>query len=269
MVTFVRENIKTIINEIKNNEKTEVSVKGKLLKDELKELSAAIKENHAIKTITFSNVYFYMYDMFKEEVLQQEMLPVYIAGFLLKGNCSLEIINLPENSIKDDGVLYMVQALKNNSTLKHLNLANNMVSNKGAKSIAVLLSIKKSSIESIDLSGNNIGSEGIEYIYQGIQSSASLKLVNLSNNPDGITNKMIISNTDNENSLMNFTSSVLKPDQLEEVKPQEQSGSLLQQKYQDTEKYTDLVKYINDFKTNLSDIELTGENNGSDVNQPS
>lgn len=130
----MRKNIEAVISVIKNNGKTEFSISGKLYQEELKELSAAIKENPTIKHVTFSSIQFYMTDMFKQDVLRQDMLPKYIAGILLKGNVSLEMINLSGNHIEDDGILYVIEALKNNETLKHLNLSRNLISNKGGKS---------------------------------------------------------------------------------------------------------------------------------------
>jgi len=55
--SVMRENILAVINAIENNEITEINISGKLLLEELEELSAAINKNplSAIKQIDLKN----------------------------------------------------------------------------------------------------------------------------------------------------------------------------------------------------------------------
>lgn len=194
----IENSIDNIIREIISNRKDKVIIRGELHKKELEALAEAVNQSGQIKTITFSNVFFYMEDMFNKPTLQQEMLAIYITSLLLRKHNNLEILNLSGNQINDNGIIYMVAALRNNKTLKYLNLSNNLISNKGAHSIANLILNYKSSLEVVDLSSNDIDSKQIEYIVKKNKTSTLIKFSHLGNTPIGDIDEPITSNQDNK-----------------------------------------------------------------------
>lgn len=70
----------------------------------------------------------------------------------------LELINFGQNSIGDDGVVFLTQSLRNNTAIRHLLLPyHNAITDAGASRIAKdLVSSSTTNLEFIDLSGNPV-----------------------------------------------------------------------------------------------------------------
>ena len=78
-----------------------------------------------------------------------------LSKYLEENNC-LEVLNLEGKFIGDKGVEVLTDALKKNSELKSLNLCNNGISDRGAECIAQLLKTKRSGIQELNISQNQI-----------------------------------------------------------------------------------------------------------------
>ncbi|KAG9407653.1 hypothetical protein AC1031_002372 [Aphanomyces cochlioides] len=92
----------------------------------------------------------------------------------LKLNCN--------NAIGDDGVQELCQGLFTNTTIKQLYLDFCSISSEGAIYLAQLLSMTKSSLQTLSLQGNNIEDTGLLHLSKGLRRSTSLAKINLSDN---------------------------------------------------------------------------------------
>lgn len=82
-------------------------------------------------------------------------------------------INLADNTIGDEGVLVLAEALRGNTTLKHLDLSANNLGPAGAGAIAQMLNTTK--LENIALEGNEIGSEGLHYLAEALKTNTRVQ----------------------------------------------------------------------------------------------
>ena len=96
---------------------------------------------------------------------------------------SITSVNLSGNSIGDVGVEKLVEHLKSNKTIKHLNLWDNNITSNGANHLRKLFSLNHTTFNSIELGSNPLKDEGVDLILQSI--TINMEYVGLSNT--GIT----------------------------------------------------------------------------------
>jgi len=102
---------------------------------------------------------------------------------LENANSSLEELNLSENNIGDDGVAAFAAALVNNTTLEVLDMSYaQSVSAAGWGTFFNLLMNSNSALETLDLSTNHIGDEGVASMVDSLANMSSLKCLNLRDN---------------------------------------------------------------------------------------
>ena len=88
------------------------------------------------------------------------------------GNCKLSSLELSVNIITDEGVTYLVEALKHsNSTLNTLNLWGNNITNEGAECLAEALKHSNCKLNTLDLSHNNVTYKGAECLAEALKHS--------------------------------------------------------------------------------------------------
>ena len=102
----------------------------------------------------------------------------------LKVNTSLSSLDLAENSIDNEGANSLAQALRVNISLSSLDLAENSIDNEGANSLAQALRVN-TSLSSLDLSRNSIGNEGANSLAQALRVNTSLSSLDLAENSIG------------------------------------------------------------------------------------
>ena len=95
----------------------------------------------------------------------------------VEANTSLIALDLNHNSILDESVLCIVDALMNNAVVQHLNLAHGRLTSVPAS----LAQLASECLVSLDLSYNGIGDSGAQELAGGIASSKSLAELNLTN----------------------------------------------------------------------------------------
>ncbi len=99
---------------------------------------------------------------------------------LIKNNKHIEKLYLANNSIGDEGLIALINAL-DNDTVTFLDLNNNAITNRGGLAIATLLE-KNKRLATLGLSQNLIGSEGINAIAKAVESNTTLKILTLAQN---------------------------------------------------------------------------------------
>jgi hypothetical protein len=96
----------------------------------------------------------------------------------LKNNYTLKSLNLSCNEIQDEGLGYLVKALKGKTTFKEFSsLFKNGITNDGVIHIAELL--ENSNITKVELKYNDIGKDGIKTLTPYIQNSKYLTHLSL------------------------------------------------------------------------------------------
>ena len=98
---------------------------------------------------------------------------------------NIKTINLRDNSITDEQLFPMIEAIKGgcNTSLEILYLYGNRIGNAGCQAIATLLEHTNSNIKTLDLDRNQIGNEGATAIANSLANNAKLKVLNLRSNP--------------------------------------------------------------------------------------
>lgn len=109
----------------------------------------------------------------------------------LKNNKTLKILELSANQICDDGAKDIANALKNNKTLKTLELNGNQISDEGAKYIAEFLK-ENSALTKLGLGGNEIGYDGAKDIASALKNNKTLITLDLSVNKMGSNGARVI-----------------------------------------------------------------------------
>ena len=89
-------------------------------------------------------------------------------GKMLYHNKSIEFVNLANNNIGDEGVEKLVEHLKSNKTIRHLGLRDNNITSNGASHLSKLFSLNHTTVNSIELSDNPLGDEGVDLILQSV-----------------------------------------------------------------------------------------------------
>lgn len=108
-------------------------------------------------------------------------------GMLLAENKTLSILNIASTGITPEGLDYILEGMKKNSTLLSLNIENNSISSKSTEKLAKALS--GSEVTDLNLALNKIGNEGCEHIGKLLSYSygqfCMLTKLNLSENRIG------------------------------------------------------------------------------------
>ena len=81
---------------------------------------------------------------------------------------SITSVDLSWNSIGDVGVEKLVEHVKSNKTIKHLNLCDNDITSNGASHLRKLFSLNHTTVNSIQLGYNPLKDEGVDLILQSI-----------------------------------------------------------------------------------------------------
>ena len=81
---------------------------------------------------------------------------------------SITSVDLSWNSIGDVGVEKLVEHLKSNKTIKHLDLWDNGITSNGASHLRKLFSLNHTTVNSIELGWNPLKDEGVDLILQSI-----------------------------------------------------------------------------------------------------
>ena len=81
---------------------------------------------------------------------------------------SITSVDLDGNTIGDVGVEKLVEHLKSNKTIKHLDLWDNGITSNGASHLRKLFSLNHTTVNSIELGGNPLKDEGVDLILQSI-----------------------------------------------------------------------------------------------------
>ena len=89
-------------------------------------------------------------------------------GEILSDNKSIRCVDLSYNRIGDDGVEKLVHHLISNSTLCHINLCCNEITEVGANHLRKLITKDHSSLTSIELSKNPLKDKGVDLILQSL-----------------------------------------------------------------------------------------------------
>ena len=106
-------------------------------------------------------------------------------GELMRVNTRIEVLDLLNCGLLDEGVRLLFESLAHNTTLKHLYLSANGISPTGLAHIASYLSTGKSSLETLFLGGNRIGDEGARILSQGLTHDKKLVRLNLTSSRIG------------------------------------------------------------------------------------
>ena len=95
---------------------------------------------------------------------------------------NLKTINLVNNSITDEQLLPMVEAIRGHSMLEKLLLYRNRIANAGCHALATLLEDPNSNIQTLDLETNQIDNEGATAIADSLANNTTLKKLDLDQN---------------------------------------------------------------------------------------
>ncbi|EFC44532.1 predicted protein [Naegleria gruberi] len=93
----------------------------------------------------------------------------------------IQILNLQNNLIDEEGAKVIAFELMNNTSLKVLNLQHNKIGDKGASHIAKMLA-SNITLQELDLGSNRISVEGASSLVTGLKSNKSLLKLNLRSN---------------------------------------------------------------------------------------
>jgi len=95
----------------------------------------------------------------------------------------LQKLNLDRNSINDEGVELLVQALLKNNHLQYLNLlCNEDITITGWKAVATLLEMPCCNLKSLDVDYNNIGNEGALVFANALANNSTLETLEIRRN---------------------------------------------------------------------------------------
>lgn len=107
-------------------------------------------------------------------------------GNMLKQNKSLKIMDLDNTGLMDSGIKDLFEGLEQNTTLKHLYLSSNGITEEGCKYIAKYFDSKATSgekgLESLWLTMNRIEDEGTIILMNSLKNYKHLKRLNLGSN---------------------------------------------------------------------------------------
>ena len=98
---------------------------------------------------------------------------------------NLKNINLERNSVTDEQLLPIIEAIKGgcNTSLEHLYLYSNRIGNGGCHALATLLEDPHCSLQFLSLTSNEISNEGATAIADSLVNNTKLKRLYLAGNP--------------------------------------------------------------------------------------
>ena len=100
---------------------------------------------------------------------------------MLVVNSDLLSLNLSRNLLRDEGLGFLIQGLKGNSTLKQLDISYNDITSVGLQHLAIFLQTRDANIERLDISGNTAEAEGLVEILNAIKNNKQLTQLALRN----------------------------------------------------------------------------------------
>ena len=168
-------NLSKVISSLKANDPdfSELHINDRSIHDEeIKALATAIKTNHTLTVMTFT-----------ENFIGDEGAKALAAA--LQPNHALTIFNIACNSIGDEGAKALAPVLlKTNQTLITLNLEGNSIGDEGAKALAIALKTNQT-LMALHLGSNRIGDEGAKALAATLQSNQTLTKLHLRGNSIG------------------------------------------------------------------------------------
>jgi len=103
----------------------------------------------------------------------------------LGSNDSLTALHLGMNSIGDEGLMHLAGALQTNHTLLTLDVESNKVGPDGVKELAEVLTSMNDTLTAINLQDNEICDAGAEALAKVLETSESLKMLDIRSNGIG------------------------------------------------------------------------------------
>lgn len=100
---------------------------------------------------------------------------------MLRLNCTLQVLDLVNTGVQDEGVRLLFAGLEHNKALKHLYLDQNAITPSGAGWIARHLA-EHDELETLFLSCNRLGCNGAEILAQGLEKNKNLARLSLASN---------------------------------------------------------------------------------------
>ena len=134
-------------------------------------LAVAFAKNFSLKYLTITNSFLHAAHA------------VHLANITLKDNPTLKYLILPNNSLGDNGLEIMLNAL-NEGHVEHFDCSHNNITIEGAKKLAAFLESNQS-LKHLKISGNSWGEDGIEAIFAGLPHNKTLQLLDISNDEVG------------------------------------------------------------------------------------
>ena len=130
-----------------------------------------LKIEYIIKDYIFNMEHF---QLFLQELRDNDpsLQRLYIRNYIF-----LQQINLNN----EDGITTFAEALKTNTTLQQLNLADNRIDEKGATQLAEALK-GNNSIQKLDLGENDLADNGTKQLAEALKTNNSLQELDLYNN---------------------------------------------------------------------------------------
>jgi len=100
-------------------------------------------------------------------------------GTLLKRNSTITTLDLDNCGLLDEGAAYIVEGLRNNTTVQHLSISTNALTEQSAKLFGSLLSQEGCNLQTLVMGLNRIGDEGCKYIAEALFSNKKLHRLGL------------------------------------------------------------------------------------------
>jgi len=106
-----------------------------------------------------------------------------LSQLLHKNQPPLELLDVSDNSLSDDGAVAIGNSLAGNMCLQLLYIFGNSIGSQGAQAIGRPLLSKNSTLEQIFLNDNKIGDEGAWQFAKAMQANGKIQRIDLRDNP--------------------------------------------------------------------------------------
>ena len=143
-----------------------------------------------------------------------------ILNTMLSDCTNLNEFSFNHNSMTDEQLLLMVEAMRGHPSLKKLCLSYNRIGNAGCEALGALLRDPNCKFDELNLNDNNIHDEGVLAIVNGLSRNKHLQRLNLKrNNRIGgsmadVFSGLLCNNTPNINDIHSSNHTLLKLDML-------------------------------------------------------